>query len=302
MKNNKMFKLSVMTGIMLTVFAANAQNMSSNTPNVGYSGLSFPQPQIDQNNNNRVNEINDLMSAKITANQLKNKDDVSEMRKDAIREVAGSLGASSGLAFRMDELKKETNLRAIELDNLYDFSKMTIENGVLSAVLTEGLSNYAQSSDDQVRIADKIYKIEAPAKFISVYPTWRTYLRFSFPLFETPSQAYLPQNETEKMIWDLSIKEGWDKGVTQANRIYEASYARLERDYLGMIKYKLLLAEGLITPTIIAKQNMGITGGGKEMSINDQIFRITDHSALNPNNKNWNVEYPVTNQVDGKLK
>lgn len=164
------------------------------------------------------------------------------------------------------------------------------------------MANYAQSSDDQVSIADKNYKMEAQAKFVSVYPTWRSYLRFTFPTFEAPAKAYLPQNDTEKAIWDASIKQGWERGVMQANRIYESSYSKLERDYLGMIKYKILLAEGLITPTIIAKQNLGVTGGGKEMSINDQVFRITDHSALNPNNKAWNVEYPVTNKVDGKLK
>ena len=76
----------------------------------------------------------------------------------------------------------------------------------------------------------------------------------------------------------------------------------LNRDYKGMIKYKILLAEGLVTPTIIGKQNLGITGGGREMSINDQVFRIMDHSALNPNKSDWKVEYPVSNNQSGLLK
>ena len=227
---------------------------------------------------------------------------MTEIRRDAIREIASSLGASSGLSSRMNQLKMETDVQALVLDALFDFKKLIIDNGVLAPVLTEGLANYSQSSADQVNIADKIYKIEAPAKFVSVYPTWRSYLRFSFPSFEVPNQAYLPKNDTEKAIWDASVKEGWSKGITQANRIYEASYAKMERDYLGMIKYNILLAEGLITPTIIAKQNLGITGGGREMAINNQIFRITDHSSLNPNSSDWKVEYPVTNQVSGKLK
>jgi len=303
MKKRNMFKLSIATSLVLGVISsANAQQLKAEVEKapVGYAGLSYPEPRVEATE--KVNSLNDLMSTQITATQVKNKDEVSEMRKEAIKEIAGSLGASTGLAFRMNQLKQETNLRAIELDQLYDFSKMTIDNGVLAPVLTEGLSNYAQSSDDQVRIADKMYKIEQPAKFVSVYPTWRSYLRFSFPSFETPNSAYLPKNDTEKAIWDLAVKEGWDKGVQQANRIFEASYSKLERDYLGMIKYKILLAEGLITPTVIAKQNLGVTGGGKEMSINDQVFRIVDHSALNPNNKDWNVEYPVTNQTNGKLK
>lgn len=304
MKNKKMNKLTVVAAVILNMGAfgvANAQILAKQ-PVAGYSGLSFPEPQQSQLANKNVPGLDNLMSNQITANQIKDKDSVSEMRKIALREIATQLGASNGLAFRMNQLKQETNVKAAELDRLFNFSHMTIDNGVLAPVLTEGLANYAQNSDDQVRIADKIYKIEIPAKFVSVYPTWRSYLRFSFPSFETPDKAYLPQNDTEKYVWDEAVQEGWKKGIAQANRIYENDYAKLERDYLGMVKYKILLAEGLITPTIIAKQNLGITGGGKEMSVNDQIFRITDHSALNPDNKAWKVEYPVTNQTDGELK
>lgn len=300
MKKNNMIKLSIIAGILFNVGIANAQLLAPKQPVANYGGLSYPEPRLPQKND--VPNINELMADSITSGQLVNKDNVSELRKEALREIATQLGASTGLAHRMKELKLETDAKAQELDMLFDFSQRIIDNGVLAPVLTEGLSNYAQNSDDQVRIADKIYKIEVPAKFVSVYPTWRTYLRFSFPSFQAPDKAFLPQNDTEKAIWNDAVKEGWTKGVTQANRIYEASYAKMERDYLGMIKYQLLLEEGLITPTIIAKQNLGVTGGGKEMAINDQVFRITDHSALNPNPKDWNVEYPVTNQVNGKLK
>lgn len=266
----------------------------------GYAGLSYPS-QKTQDYNKSV-DLSNLMADKIQSTAGKNKDDVNEMRQDALKEVAGQLGASSGLAFRMNQLKREVDTKSTELDQIFDFTKVTIDNGVLAPVLTEGLAAYAQDSDDQVRIADKMYKIESPAKFVSVYPTWRSYIRFAFPSFESPQSAYLPKNDTEKQIWDASVKEGWAKGIDQANRIFETSYSRLERDYLGMVKYKILLAEGLITPTVVAKQNLGITGGGREMSINDQVFRITDHSALNPNNKAWKVDYPVTNNVNGKLK
>lgn len=58
----------------------------------------------------------------------------------------------------------------------------------------------------------------------------------------------MPKNETEQQIWDMAVQEGWKEGIQQANRIFEVSYSRLEKDYLGMIKYKLLLGPGLITP------------------------------------------------------
>lgn len=296
-------KLSILFLGAMIVCGVQAQTVNSQNEegHPSYSGLKYPRPSVNQKQSNVV-DLNELLSNKISSTAIKNSDNVSEMRAAALREIANSLGASSGLSYRMNEIKREIDLQSLRLDKIFDFSKMTIDNGVLAPVLTEGLANYAQYSDDEVRIADKIYKIEVPAKFVSTYPTWRTYLRFSYPSFETPDKAYLPQNDTEKQIWDLAVKEGWEKGIKQANLIFDASYSKLERDYLGMIKYKLLLEEGLITPTIVAKQNLGVTGGGKEMAINDQVFRITDHSALNPNQKDWKVEYPVTNQTDGKLK
>ncbi len=300
MNKKNIIKLSIIAGLIVNMGVANAQLLTPKQQVANFGGLSYPEQA--QAFKNDVPNLNELTADSIAKGIAANKDNVTELRKEALRDVATQLGASTGLAHRMRELKIQTDTKAQELDKLFDFTKRTIDNGVLAPVLTEGLSNYAQNSDDQVRIADKIYKIEAPAKFVSVYPTWRSYLRFAFPSFELPQKTFLPQNDTEKAIWDAAVKEGWNKGVTQANRIYEASYAKMERDYMGMIKYQLLLEEGLITPTIVAKQNLGVTGGGKEMAINDQVFRITDHSALNPKTSDWKVEYPITNQVNGKLK
>ena len=289
----KMLKLSLLVSLMLStqVFAQSS-----------FPGLNYPQPDVNKTKAQQSSSMDDLLSGKITSKENNKKSEVSELRKQAIVEIATALGSSGGLAHRMKERRIELDTLAQDMDKTFDFTKVTIDNGVMAPVLTEGLSNYAQESDDQVRIADKIYKIEAPAKFVSVYPNWRTYLNFAFPTYDTPSSAYLPKDDGEKQIWDESVKKGWLTGVRQADKIVESSFNRLLRDYQGMVKYKILLAQGLITPTIIAKQNLGVTGGGREMSINDQVFRISDHSALNPSQKDWKVEYPISNNQNGVLK
>lgn len=305
MKNKKLLFTAILMGLSTQAFA-DVKNLTNNNPDspqqeAGYPGLSYPRPMKKEDN--KAIDLNNLLSNQILEKgKAANSSGVKEMRRQALQEIAGALGASGGLSFRTNQIKEEVDCYATDLDKLYDFKKIIIDNGVLPPVLTEGLGNYAQESTDQVRIADKIYKIEEQAKFVSVYPTWRNYLRFTFPSYEMPEAAYLPKNEAEKAVWDNAVKEGWDRGVKQANEIYETSYAKLDRDYKGMIKYKILLAEGLVTPTVVGKQNLGVTGGGKEMSINDQIFRIMDHSALNPNKSDWKVEYPVSNNQDGVLK
>jgi defect-in-organelle-trafficking protein DotC len=301
-KIKKVLILSMLACTIGSAYAGDTLKEDSNV--VSYPGVNYyPQQQLSTTSNGSSLGLNSLLSDGLTAKgAAAARGDISEMRSQAITEIAFALGSSGGLAERMKQIKLEIDGHASELDRLFDFSKMTVDNGVLSPVLIEGDSNYAQNSTEQVRIADKIYKIDTPAKFVSVYPTWRSYLRFAYPSYEMPSNAYLPKNSAEKVVWDRAVNEGWQKGMQQANSIFESSFNRLEKDYKGMIKYKILLAEGLITPTIIAKQNLGVTGGGKEMAINDQIFRISDHSALNPNKKSWKVEYPVTNNTKGVLK
>lgn len=245
--------------------------------------------------------LNDLLSTNID-NSANSKDQVTELRQQALSEVAGSLGASAGLAARMRVINQDLQKNNAYLDQIFNFSRVKLDNGALAPVLVEGLSNYAQENDDEVRIADKIYKIETPAKFVSVYPTWRDYLQFTFPSVDIPPKAVLPKNAAEKAIWDEWVKKGWSEGERQADNIFDASYGRLTRDFNGMIKFKILLAQGLITKPVIAKSNMGVTGGGNQMAVNDQIFRIVDHAALVPDQSKWKYQYPVSNYQDGNTK
>lgn len=306
-QKNKMSKL--IKGLLITgsvVFSANcminpvfAQNNNKMQEEKSLSDSAINK--MSKNGNTKVVDLKDLMSNTISGNNSLAKEisEVSIMRRNGIIEIAGSLGMSAGLMKRMSEYKAELEQESGALDNLYNFSFVKIDNGVLPPVLTEGLANYAQNNDDEVRIADIMYKIEAKAKFVSVYPTWRNYLVFNLVPFDSPENAYLPKTPGENAIWDEWVKKGWEQGVRQANEIFESSYNRLKRDYKGMLTYKNLAAQGLITKPVIAKANLGVTGGGNEMSINDQIFRISDHSALNPNQKEWKTEMPVT--YDNKL-
>lgn len=266
-----------------------------------YNGLSYPEPQISEKKEKTIPTLNDLMSGAVTE-KAKEKEEVSSIRKSALIEIATAMGASAGAASRMQELKNEVNKKANELDKIFNFKEMRLTDGVMLPVVIQSTANYNKNSDDEIMISDKRFLIDTPSRFVSVYPTWRSYLFLSLPTFEAPPSSVLPKNDAEKAVWDNAVKEGWSRGVEQANRIFEASYARLEKDYLGMDLARILIELKLLTPTIMAKQNMGVTGGGREMDINSQIFRITDHSALNPNSKTWATEYPITINNNGHYK
>ena len=62
---------------------------------------------------------------------------------------------------------------------------------------------------------------------------------------------------------------------------------RLKRDYTGMVLYRTLLAQNMISSPAVSKADLGVTGDANSLRINDQIMRITADSTLNPDSKLW---------------
>ena len=54
-----------------------------------------------------------------------------------------------------------------------------------------------------------------------------------------------------------------------------------------MILYKIALANGQITPTVVASSNMGVTGDGKSISINKRVINITNQSEFIVDQSKW---------------
>ena len=74
--------------------------------------------------------------------------------------------------------------------------------------------------------------------------------------------------------------------VTQI-QIFTDNLARLKRDYAGMVLYKKLLAQHMVSAPFVARTELGVTGGGSDMRINDQVLRITALPSLQSNSRKW---------------
>ena len=125
------------------------------------------------------------------------------------------------------------------------------------------------------------------ARFVTAPLHWRTYLWMNFTRPEPPDASLLPRNKEEAAIWRQNIKKGWTQGLSQAKRIFTENLARLKSDYLGMVLYKKLLAQQLVSEPFVAKTDLGITGGGDDLTINDQVLRITALPQLEANPHKW---------------
>jgi defect-in-organelle-trafficking protein DotC len=108
-----------------------------------------------------------------------------------------------------------------------------------------------------------------------------------------PDSGILPHNEEEKKLWKGLAEKGWKQGIDQANEIYSENLSRLERDYKGMVLYSKLRAQNIVSAPFVATTELGVTGGGENLSVNDQVLKITALPALQPNSARWN---PIINK------
>lgn len=213
--------------------------------------------------------------------------EVSEVRFAALRETAVGVGARAGLSRRSYEIKSMLDAYAPKLDAIFNFRPLMVEGNVLPPVLVRANQVFNQPSNDVIHIVDRVYTIEAQARFASVAPTWRTYLVQDYPVFASPHVSLLPKMDAEQVIWKSGVSDGWQQGVKQADAIFMTNLNRLKRDIEGMIRYRMLYAKNMVSKPYVATSQMSVTGSNEEININDSVFRITVMPALNKNLEKW---------------
>ncbi len=210
-----------------------------------------------------------------------------KIREMALKETALSLGAQSGLAWRAkyidDQLVKQTR----NLDAIYDFNALVLEHNVLPPVLLEGRNTLNLADTQTIRVSDRTYKVAKQAHFITTAPDWRQYLWMDYQKPAYPHISLLPKTKEERKIWSNYVEKGWENGVIQANTILEESIARIKEDFTGMILYRKLLAMNMVSPPYVSNTELGVTGDGDEIHIDDRVLRITALPALNINSEEW---------------
>lgn len=247
-------------------------------------------------NHNQPTKLNSTVT-KSTLTDLSSdsigKTSTSTMRIQALRDTALSVGARGGLAMHANEINATLLTYDQYLTRVFNFYGMLLDNNILPPVLVEARKTLNLASDDVIRIAERNYKILHQAKFITSPPTWRDYLWMDYNAPETPDKSLLPKNNAEKIIWAKYIDEGWEAGIHQATIIFKENLNRLTRDYEGMIRYRRLLAQNMVSAPFVAAVDLGITGNGANMTVNDRILRITAFPSLQTNSKLWKTEIKI---------
>jgi len=212
---------------------------------------------------------------------------IAGIRYIGLRDAAISTGARAGLAWRAQQINCIVKNYERRLDIIYQFNALLLDKNVLPPVLLEGRFTLEQTSDEVIRISDRAFTIQSQARFVTLAPTWRDYLLMHYSEPDVPDRSLLPRTETEKEIWQQYIDQGWQIGLSQADIIFSENLGRLKRDFEGMVRYRSLLAQNMVSPPYVAEVNFGITGGEDQMAINDRVLRITALPKFNTLGNEW---------------
>lgn len=227
--------------------------------------------------------------------------DEDRLRAPALRDAALSYGARGGLAWASRSINRTLQDQSDKLTRTYAFENFLIAGPdgvtVLPPVISESRDTYEQfDAGKSLRVADTYYEIIQQARFAPVAPLWHSYLIRSYSVPEIPQDVLLPRNDGERDLWRRYVTEGWEQGIQQAQDIFRSDLARLERDFIGMVRYAQLLDTNQVSAPVIAGTNLGVTGTGQDMRVNDRAMRITQDPSLNVRNpREWSA--PVSGQA-----
>ncbi len=236
--------------------------------------------------------LTDLMEQKNGADLSKPDFMGLQIRGDALREAALSLGARGGLAHRTFEIQRRLAEYDASLSKLFDFTRLLVPapSGLLiePPIVSEAQrAVIVNGGGQEAAVADRVFRINRVARIVTAARNWRLYMERDWGRVDPPPGLLLPRDAEERKIWRQFVQEGWEAGVRQAEETFEADLDRMTNDFVGMARYRELLSQGMISPPYALHQDHGITGGGSEMRVGDRGLMITGPSALIPRSERW---------------
>ncbi len=215
-----------------------------------------------------------------------------DLRKEAIKEGAASYGARGGLAWRTFEIRADLEKRARAMDKVFNFRELLVPapSGLLiePPIIDESIKALLIAGNGQeAAVSDRVYNIVNNAKIVSTARTWRNYLEREWGTVDPPPDILRPETDEERKLWKALVRKGWDEGILQADETFNDDLNVLTADFEGMVRYRTLLAQGMISPPYALQVDRGVTGGKNQMRVGDRAVQITGVPELITGSDQW---------------
>lgn len=251
-----------------------------------------------------LSEIRDLSAPALSGMLIKNVEGVSseeliqeeynkssaDGREQAILVEALRFGSQSALyeraSYYLDFFEKNKH----EFNRTFNFSPLLLANGRVVPPVVDEINDMQMVEDRYTRrTVDKSYKIVEQARVVDTPLNWRHYLYVHISKPNMPSKYALPLqgNEREEAIWANGVSQGWEAGLKQANSIMLQNINKLQRDFVGMVRYRTMLSKNMITSPISSNLKLGVTSNEDSLNIGEVIFEVVEAPRFNQNAETW---------------
>lgn len=233
--------------------------------------------------------LQSLKSTSITQDVSNDVEPTTEWEK-GLQAAALSFGIQAGTYWQSKNVLAYLTVKQKLLDNI-NFDALLIrypKYSIAPAVISEDEGRLRTSDSGQtLRILGKTYIINVKPRFVFSALSWRNYL-YIFPVKPVkPHNEILPKTEKERRIWDAAVDKGWNIGVKSVNYTMRVRFARLTRDYIGMVRYHLLRSYNMVSEPIINEKYKAISGGGRVLNIEDSLITIEQTPEMNLAREQW---------------
>ena len=216
-----------------------------------------------------------------------------ERRQAAMRDAAIAFGMQSGLVRRAFELGRVLDRYERQLDRVYRFDRVLIEREgfqVLPPVVVETTQAFRRGENGRrAATARRVLRIERPAEVVGRAPRWRSYFERAWETPRRPSTVLFPRTKEERALWRTWVEEGWTEGTRLAEDVFVADLDRLNRDFEGVVRWRVLEAQRMVTAPTLDVTRRAVVGGGREMRVDEREIAIEVDARLNPIAEDWQV-------------
>ena len=218
------------------------------------------------------------------------------LRNKSIAETARALGVQTGVNWRHAQILKsiEKNIGYKKLDRIFCFDSLTLDDGkIIPPVISAVAEEMRMKSRVEARRIGMMYRIDKPAALITAAPNWRDYIFHDSTIIDKIHPSLLPKTKNEQQIWVESVEIGWRIGIRQADHLFDTGLNELVRDIRGMLKFKELAIQNIVSLPRLATGYVAIQVGNNVLDLEQKTFRITNDSQFNGEVGKWNP-YPNT--------
>lgn len=217
------------------------------------------------------------------------------LRRQALKEAAQSYGSQMGYARRAWEIMEILRSHSARLGTVYDFSRVTAaapagSGVVVPPVVSRDFAAYEGDLEGtEAAVADEYLTLIRPGTLRPVQPTWRDWLLFGSSVVKRPALSLWPKDSTERDLFEGWFVEGWQAGMELATAEMSARLDRINRDYVGMLQYRRLVALGMMERIVLREWDHGITGSASEMRIGSRTVRIVSPAEFSLDPRTWSA-------------